>query len=402
MHRVLYKQFLGEAQEQNQYNARNIADLLHAVEKYPDQAARYLYQTFVEVDKLGRGEDEDSASSEVWADGADPCLAICSSSEDDADADGFATPPSSLEYDAPSTPPPCKKRKRNALKLQLSPGRRGFELLEGPNVVMFYSDEPRQQVARCPVVIRPSKCRRKLEMRPVAVDGSKILQACDQSGVFARLEAAGLGNMRHLIGKIAYNLSIQDVFNCMLVCKSWHATLVKDNAAMWKFQYERMCRVPSVGQPLPIRDNFRLTCRYFTLGAGLDGCNVSQLRRAGHVFDQSIQNYTAANKAWPKLVRGIIVHYLGEGCGVIQHRQRRASGHKFLQTIAGEPPMAGHTRIFSVCTFEVDAQDTSKVHVAINHSFNVDTGKGQVERRTISFADLVRPYLEVLERAKCI
>ena len=59
MHRVLfYGPFMRETQESTLDEARSMADLLYAAEKYPDQTATYLYRRYVEAkEDEARGRD---------------------------------------------------------------------------------------------------------------------------------------------------------------------------------------------------------------------------------------------------------------------------------------------------------------------------------------------------------
>lgn len=246
MHRVLFQRFVDEARGQKDAADQRNADLLYAVETYPDEAAELLFTRYVE-----------------------PARVTCGGAEE------------SDEEDTASGSPPRRKRKRR-LRLEVQAGV-GFRLLEGPNVVMFFDKDPRHHpIGLHPVVVkRAATCQNRVEFEEANVDGERLLQDCDRGPFFAALETRGSAAFRNLICVMAKHLSVADIVSCSLVCKSWSASL-NANRALWNHHHERLTRRLCGTPPIPVSTttttrSLRRACLLVSF-AGMDAYNERHMR----------------------------------------------------------------------------------------------------------------------------
>lgn len=389
MHRhVFYKQFMGETQEQVQQRECQLANLLHAVETFPEEAAEFLYRTYVQdqdqqnTDRMILKESP-SSSLDHWKPDDDIDVISCSSEEEiNSDVESF----NSLVN---------RKRKRENLKLNVSPGK-GFELLDGPNVVMFYSKEPHQRVSQCPIVIRPSKCQRRLDMTPIEVDGHKVLQRCNSHPWSKRENTWKTRIFRDLITQIASHLSIQDTARCMLVCKAWKTRLSAHSANMWKRKEEKLSNIMGGYNIRPFKGQMRRTCFYYTFGMDMNLKDPVKVKRAGAWVDYHIQNHKS--KRWLVLLNTVVSHYIGESVVVSSHKCDLGSNHKSISTRVGRPVYFDkHGPRYKSYVFTVVENDPSKIRIFIRYGKNFNTGKYIIEDKIICFGEFIRPYMEYLK-----
>jgi hypothetical protein len=265
MHRLVFQRFVDDAHKQRDAVDQRNADMLYAVETFPEEAAELLFTQYVEPTRRQQQPHNDDS---------DGIMAVVEESDEDTCGGGSCC--SSTR--SPEVSP--RKRKRGDISLVVSPGA-GFQLMEGPNVVMFFDKEPRHHHIgyEHPVVIkRAATCRNMLEFEQVDVNGERLLQDCDRSTFFSALEAKGSGSFRNLIGIIAKHSEIADIASYSLVCKSWNASL-STNKDLWAHHYARLTnRLCGLGNAPSLPATTTRSMRRACLFASLTNMDVTNKR----------------------------------------------------------------------------------------------------------------------------
>jgi len=333
MHRLLWQQVVDETQDQIHTREVQLENLLHVVERYPRQAKELLYHKY-----LDESPDDD---------------------DDDDDDDDCTTSP---------RPNPRKRRRTGSdVRLEVTPGR-GFELMQGPNVVMFYSKDAHRQFGRYPVIIKSSSSsgrnNRTLDFEQVPIDGTQMLEKCDRRDFFAQLETKGSGSFRHLIVNIARHLSVSDIGSCALVCRQWNENL-KGGVELWKHHYARLGAV--LGNLPEIVRGFRQACRFVSL-QNFDGNDVQHQDAFRFMFLARVMT-----DPWRLVMSRIFeLYFRGKVCGI----EYRVSGYGGVNVRIG-----GHENAIQTYYCRLSKEYCGGFLVTGAH----DT--------RLSFCDLIRPYV---------
>jgi hypothetical protein len=344
MHRLLFRQMESKAHSQiDRRDMRNV-NLLHAVETYPVQAASLLYEHYINAAPR-------------------PAQSPIMSFDDDV------SHVVSIGESPPSSPERCKKRRRvDQVRLQVSPGR-GFELMEGPNVLMFYDNNPARQLSQYPIIVKGAN--RRIAFEITDVDGEALLNRCDRSSFFKHLERQGSAAFRDLIPFIAMHLKVRDIMACSQTCKQWHSVLMQ-SSTLWLHHYARLCeivRLPRYGDCMLLKDVRQACIRTAFIGA-----DFSQTRQ--HTALARAFASVSRDRWWNAILGMVCTIYFQAPLQPLQYYSPRIINvcHAAANTIW-------------TCTFRTNfIIITHTAHYAINKDIFV-------KRKRVPYTAFVKPYL---------